>query len=68
MAVFERHAAPDQAEHQVEVPPVVGLDDGAERDVADEDDIGAEHEGLPGTVAEKDAEAGGNRPADHDRP
>ena len=43
--------------------PVVGVDDGAEPDMADEDDIGAEQVGLPRPVAEKDAEAGGDRPA-----
>ena len=44
VAVFERDAAPDQAEQQVEVPPVVGVDDVAERYVADEDDIGEEQD------------------------
>jgi hypothetical protein len=44
------------------MPPVIGVDDAAERDVAEEDDIGAEQIGLPGPVAEQDAEAGGDRP------
>ncbi|MBZ9990072.1 hypothetical protein LB572_23505 [Mesorhizobium sp. BH1-1-5] len=62
MPVFQRDRAPDQAEQQVEMAPVVDVDEGAEPDIAEIGDIGAEQIRLPWPVAQQDAEAGAYRP------
>ena len=56
--VLKRDGAPDQAEQQVDMAPVVDVDEGAEPDIADEGDIGAQQIGLPRPVAQQDAESG----------
>ena len=52
---LQRAAAPDDPEKQVEVPPVVGVDDVADQHVAEKHDIGGDEIGMPRPLPEQAA-------------
>ncbi len=51
--MLQRAAAPDDAEQHVEMAPVVGVDDVADADMAEDDDPGDHQKRLPGPILQQ---------------
>ena len=66
--LLQRHAAPDNSDQQVKVPPMIDVDHIADDDVPQKYHVGDLQIGQPGALPEKQLEAACKCPHHHGHP